>query len=68
MRYARMAGSFYVYILASRRNGTLYVGVTDDLARRMTEHKAKQHQPAEGHEDFFANRGLENIPDKIHFG
>jgi predicted GIY-YIG superfamily endonuclease len=26
--------AYYVYILASRRNGTLYVGVTSDLARR----------------------------------
>jgi putative endonuclease len=32
--------SFFVYILASRRNGTLYVGMTDDLARRVWEHAA----------------------------
>jgi putative endonuclease len=31
--------SFYVYILASRRNGTLYIGMTDDLARRTWEHR-----------------------------
>jgi putative endonuclease len=28
-----------VYILASRRNGTLYVGVTSDLVKRSWEHK-----------------------------
>ena len=31
--------SFFVYIAASRRNGTLYVGMTDDLARRIWQHR-----------------------------
>ena len=31
--------SFFFYILASRRNGTLYIGMTDDLARRVWEHQ-----------------------------
>jgi putative endonuclease len=36
-----MAGekSFWVYIVASGRNGTLYIGHTDDLARRAWEHR-----------------------------
>jgi putative endonuclease len=31
--------TFYVYILCSKRNGTLYVGVTSDLVKRIYEHK-----------------------------
>lgn len=34
-----------VYLLASRRNGTLYVGVTSDLVKRVWEHK---HDVVEG--------------------
>ncbi|MCB9965465.1 MAG: GIY-YIG nuclease family protein [Rhodospirillales bacterium] len=34
-----MEKQFYVYILASRYNGTLYTGVTSDLPKRISEHK-----------------------------
>jgi putative endonuclease len=33
--------SFFVYILASRRNGTLYIGMTDHLARRIWQHRVE---------------------------
>jgi putative endonuclease len=31
---------YYVYMLASRRNGTLYTGVTNDIGRRVWEHRS----------------------------
>jgi putative endonuclease len=40
---------YYVYILASHRNGTLYIGITNDLARRVFEHR-------EGTADGFTKR------------
>lgn len=38
-RAERMAKTYFVYMMASRRNGTLYTGVTNDLARRATQHR-----------------------------
>jgi putative endonuclease len=32
--------AFYVYILANERNGTLYVGMTDDLVKRVWQHRS----------------------------
>ena len=34
-----MRGSYIVYIVANRKHGTLYVGVTNDLVRRVHEHR-----------------------------
>ena len=32
-------GQYFVYILASKRNGTLYIGVTNNLLKRVNQHK-----------------------------
>jgi putative endonuclease len=46
---------FCVYILASKRNGTLYIGVTSQLATRVWQHKSKV---AEG---FTAKYGVDKL-------
>ena len=35
-----MHGDYAIYILASQKNGTLYIGVTGNLLRRIEQHKA----------------------------
>ncbi|MBN9566538.1 MAG: GIY-YIG nuclease family protein [Alphaproteobacteria bacterium] len=53
-----MSKTYFVYILASKRNGTLYIGVTNDLARRVWEHR-------EGVIDGFTKR--HNVRMLVHF-
>ena len=36
--------SYYTYILASKKNGTLYIGVTSDLVRRTDQHQQNSNQ------------------------
>ena len=35
-----MSRQYFVYILASRKHGTLYIGMTNDLSRRVEQHRA----------------------------
>lgn len=39
-----MSITYYIYILTNKPYGTLYIGVTNDLRRRIEEHKNKQIQ------------------------
>jgi putative endonuclease len=56
-----MEKSFYVYILASKQNGTLYIGVTSDLLKRVWEHKNKLV------EGFTAKYGIDKLVYYEHF-
>jgi len=49
------AMAYYVYLMASRKHGTLYLGVTNDLVRRSHEHRTKS---AEG---FTARYGVDKL-------
>ena len=39
-----MSKTYYIYIMASKRNGTLYIGVTNDLLRRVWQHRNDVHE------------------------
>ena len=41
MFYTTYMSDYYVYILANKKNGTLYTGITNNLYRRIYEHKNK---------------------------
>ncbi len=40
IKFIEMKNEYFVYILASKKNGTLYLGVTSDIKRRVGEHKS----------------------------
>jgi putative endonuclease len=41
MTAKRIFMAYYVYLLASRKDGALYLGVTNDLIRRVFQHRSK---------------------------
>jgi putative endonuclease len=57
-RANHMEKNSYIYILASKRNGALYVGVTVDLIKRVWEHKNKIFQ------GFTSKYGVDKL---VHF-
>ena len=62
--------SYWVYILASGRYGTLYVGVTNSLERRIAEHKAKDvpgFTKRYGVDRLVFYRGFGEVTEAIHF-
>jgi putative endonuclease len=54
--------TYWVYILASRRHGTLYVGITNSLERRIAEHKNKTY------DGFTAKYGVDRLVWCMGFG
>ena len=59
----------YVYILASARNGTLYIGVTSDIGRRVWEHRedlVEGFTKRYGVKTLVYYEAFEGIADAIH--
>ena len=55
-----MSNQYYVYILTNKNRTTLYIGVTNDLVRRMTEHKEGR-----GKESSFTKKY--NVTELVHY-
>lgn len=61
---------YWVYVLASEKLGTLYVGVTNSLERRIAEHKAKAVRgftKTYGVDRLVFYRGFGEVTEAIHF-
>jgi putative endonuclease len=62
--------TYWVYILASGFRGTLYVGITNSLERRIAEHKAKEIRgftEKHGVDRLVYFRGFGEVTEAIHF-
>ncbi len=62
--------TYWVYILASRRNGTLYVGISNDLERRVGEHRqgvGNAFTRRYGVNRLVWSEGFTNVDDAIAF-
>jgi putative endonuclease len=62
--HTRRMRQFYVYILASRPGGALYVGVTSNLVRRVFEHKSKTVEESKTVEGFTTRYRIDRL---VHF-
>ena len=64
-----MSKTYYVYIMASQRNGTLYIGVTNDVGRRAYEHReglAKGFTKKYGIKVLVYYETFDSVADAIH--
>jgi putative endonuclease len=62
--------TYWVYIVASGELGTLYVGITNSLERRIAEHKAKEipgFTATYGVDRLVFHRGFGEVTQAIHF-